>query len=101
MHAEEAHHKLRMADLQPGWAVVGNDGKRVGAVQRVGQNYVLTSIDGRAGEIYIPASAIANVDHDVIHLSMPQGDVAQMGWGQPPRDDDVPTTSESDLHRHV
>ena len=100
-HAEEAHHKLRMADLQPGWAVVGNDGKQVGAVQRVGQNYVLTSTDGLASDIYIPASAIANVEHDVIHLSMPQRDVAQMGWEQPPRDDDVPTTSESDLHRHV
>ncbi len=101
MHAEEAHHNVRMADLQPGWVVVGNDGKRVGAVQMVGQNYVLTSIDGPAGEIYIPASAIGNVEHDVIHLSMPQRDVAQMGWGQPPRDDDAPSTSESDLHRHV
>ncbi len=93
---------MRMADLKPGWAVVGNDGKHVGAVKQVGQNYVLTSIDGPAGDIYVPASAIANVEHDAIHLSMPQRDVAQMGWGQPPRDDDVPATSpETDLHRHV
>ncbi len=92
---------MRMADLKPGWAVVGNDGKRVGSVRYVGQNYVLT-VDGLAGDLYVPASAIANVEHDVVHLSMPQRDVAQMGWEQPPRDDDVPTTSsETDLHRHV
>lgn len=93
---------MRMTDLKPGWAVVGNDGKQVGSVRQVGQNYVLTSIDGLASDIYIPASAIANVDQEVIHLTMPQRDVAQSGWEQPPRDDDVPTTSpETDLHRHV
>ena len=93
---------MRMADLKPGWAVVGNDGKHVGAVKQAGQNYVLTSIDGFASDVYVPASAIANVEHDVIHLSVPQRDVAQMGGGQPPRDDDVPATSpETDLHRHI
>jgi len=93
---------MRMTDLKPGWGVVGNDGKHVGAVQQVGQNYVLISIDGPARDIYVPASAIANVEHDVIHLSMPQRDVGQMGWEQPPRDDDVPATlPEADLHRHV
>ncbi len=92
---------MRMADLKPGWAVVGNDGKRVGSVRYVGQNYVLT-VDGLAGDLYIPASAIANVEHDVIHLSVPQHDVAQMGWEQAPRDDDSPDTSpETDLHRHI
>ena len=91
-----------MADLKPGWAVVGNDGKHVGAVQQVGQNYVLASIDGPASDVYVPASAIANVQHEVIHLSIPQRDVAQMGWEQPPRDDDAPATApETDLHRHV
>ena len=92
---------MRMADLKPGWAVVGNDGKRVGSVRYVGQNYVLT-VDGLAGDLYVPASAIANVEHDVIHLSVPQHDVAQMGWEQAPRDDDSPDTSpETDLHRHI
>lgn len=93
---------MRMADLKPGWAVVGNDGKHVGAVKQVGQNYVFTSVDGFGGDIYVPASAIANIEHDVIHLSITQRDVAQMGWEQPPRDEDAPATSaETDLHRHV
>ncbi len=72
------------------------------AVRDVGQNYIATSTTGLAGDIYVPASAIANVEHEVVHLSVPQRDVAELGWEQPPRDDDAPATSpESDLHRHV
>lgn len=92
---------MRMADLKPGWRVVGNDGRRVGDVREVGQNYVLTSVAGFGGDIYVPASAIANVEHEVLHLSVPQSAVAAMGWEQPPRDDDSPASPESDLHRHV
>jgi hypothetical protein len=91
-----------MADLQPGWTVVGNDGRRVGTVRHVGQNYVLTSSTGLSGDLYVPASAIANVEHEVVHLSVAQRDVAQMGWEQPPRDADAPATpGTTDLHRHV
>jgi hypothetical protein len=90
-----------MADLKPGWTVVGNDGRRVGKVREVGQNYLHTST-GFASSVYIPASAIANVEHEVVHLSVEQRVVAEMGWEQPPRDDDAPATSpEADLHRHV
>jgi hypothetical protein len=93
---------MRMADLQPGWDVVGNDGRRVGEIREVSQNYLLTSTPGLAGDLYIPASAIANVENELVHLSVPQPDVAQMGWDQPPREDDALTSSpESDLHRHV
>ena len=93
---------MRMTDLKPGWTVVGNDGRRVGAVRDVGQNYILTSTPGLGDDIYIPASAIANVEHEVVHLSVQQRDVAGMGWEQAPRDDDAPaTSSETDLHRHV
>jgi hypothetical protein len=77
-----------MADIKPGWAVVGNDGRRVGEVREVGQNYVLTSSGGFGDDVYVPASAIANVEHDVLHLSIPQRDVGEMGWEQAPRDDD-------------
>ena len=93
---------MRMADLRSGWAVVGNDGARVGEVREVGQNYILASTRALASDIYIPASAIANVENEVVYLNVPQRDVAEMGWGQPPRDDDAPATSpETDLHRHV
>ena len=94
---------MRMTDLKPGWKVLGNDGRHVGDVREVGQNYVLTSPTRfGSGDIYIPASAIANVEQEVVHLSLPQAAVAEMGWEQPPREDDAPLTSpEADLHRHV
>jgi hypothetical protein len=93
---------MRMADIKPGWAVLGNDGHHVGMVREASQNYLLTSASGFAGDVYIPASAIANVEHEIVHLSYPQRDVAQMGWGQPPRIDDAASESpEADLHRHV
>ena len=92
---------MRMADLKPGWAVVGNDGRRVGTIREVGQNYILTAI-GLAHDIYVPASAIANVEQESVHLSVPQRNVADMGWEQPPRGDDAPTDpAETELHRHV
>ena len=92
---------MRMADLKPGWLVVGNDGERVGSVREVGQNYILTSTM-RGDDLYVPASAVANVEHEVVHLSVPHGSVASMGWAQAPREDDSPTPSdETELHRHV
>lgn len=93
---------MRMADLKPGWDVVGNDGRHVGSVREVGQNYVAVSTGVVSTNVYIPASAIANVENETVHLSLAQRDVAGMGWGQPPRDDDAPLASpEGDLHRHV
>ena len=93
---------MRMTDLQPGWAVVGNDGQRVGTVREVGQNFVLASRDGRMGELYVPASAIANVEGDVIYLNVTKRDAGELGWEQPPRDGDAPeSATETDLHRHV
>ncbi len=92
---------MRMSDLRPGWAVVGNDGRRVGTVEGVGQNYVLTS-RSRLARLYVPASAIANVENDAVHLSVTQRDAGAMGWEQPPRgDDELRTSREADLHRHI
>ena len=94
---------MRMTDLKPGWAVVGNDGQRLGTIREVGQHYVLASRAGRlGGGLYVPASAIANVDGAIVHLNVAKREAEQMGWEQPPRNDDHPeTTPESDLHRHV
>jgi hypothetical protein len=93
---------MRMVDLKPGWAVVGNDGRRIATVREVGQHYLLTTRDGRSGDLYVPASAIANVKDEVVHLNIASGDADAMGWNEPPRVDDAPVSSpESDLHRHV
>lgn len=93
---------MRMTDLKPGWRVVSNDDRRLGTVKEVGQNYVRTSRSGRAPDMYVPASAIANVADRVVHLNVAFGDELVRGWESPPRDDDTLETSpESDLHRHV
>jgi hypothetical protein len=91
-----------MTDLKPGWAVVGNDGRRLGTVKDVGQNYVLTSRGGRADDLYVPASAIANVRDQVVHLNLPKDAAEEMGWEQKPRGgDSLETAPEDDLHRHI
>ena len=41
---------MRMTDLKAGWAIVGNDGRRLGTVLSVGQNYILASRAGRPGQ---------------------------------------------------
>jgi hypothetical protein len=93
---------MRMTDLKPGWAVVGNDGRRLGTVKDVGQYYVLVSRGGRSGDLYIPSSAIANVRDETLHLNLTKAVAEEMGWEQAPRDDDAPETAhEGDLHRHV
>ncbi len=91
---------MRMADIKPGWIVVGNDGHRIGDVRDVSQNYILTTTGGLSSDLYVPATAVANVEHEIIHLSVPQADAARMGWEQPPRDDDAPATPD-EAHRHV
>lgn len=92
-----------MTDLQAGWAVVGNDGRRLGTVQEAGQNYVLTSRGALTVPLYVPASAIANVENEMVHLNLAKNEAEQMGWEQPPREPDEPEGSEDEdlLHRHI
>ncbi len=92
---------MRMTDFRPGWAVVTNDGRRLGVVKGVGRSFVLTSRHGFAADLYVPASYIANVEHETIHLSLTHEAVEQLGWEQVPRDDEPETGPQSDLHRHI
>ncbi len=93
---------MRMTDLQPGWAVIGNDGRRLGTVKAVGQYYVLTSRGSRGGDLYVPASAIANVRDDSLILNIARHEAEGMGWEQAPRDAEAQeASSPDDLHRHV
>ena len=79
---------------------MSNDGGRLGTIKEVGQNYVRTSQAG--GDMYVPASAIANVADGVVHLNLALREARSMGWQQPPRGDDTLETSpETDLDRHV
>jgi hypothetical protein len=92
---------VRMSDLKAGWDIVGNDGGHLGQIREVGQNYVLVSTGRMSEPLYVPASAIANVERDVVHLNVSEREAGAMGWEQPPREEDAPTTDEADLHRHI
>ncbi len=71
---------MRIADLKPGWDVFTNDGHRLGRIRDVGQHFI--EVPGRlfAGTLYVPSSAIANVEHEVVHLNVANGEVGAMGW---------------------
>lgn len=93
---------MRMADVKAGWAIVGNDGQRLGTVDTVGQNYLVASRTGHFGHLYVPASHIANIQNEVVQLNLAKREAEAMGWEQPPRGQDAPETAgETDLHRHV
>jgi hypothetical protein len=93
---------MRMTDLRPGWPVLGNDGRRVGTVKDVRQDYIVTSRPGPFADLFVPVSSVANVVREAIHLNIRQADVDQMGWEQEPRlDERLEEGPESDLHRHV
>src|SRR5687767_1801064 len=53
---------MRIADLQPGWDVLTNDGHRLGTVREVGQQYIEVSGGFFSSTLYVPASAIGNVE---------------------------------------
>jgi hypothetical protein len=93
---------MRIADLQPGWDVVTNDGHRLGRVREVGQHFVEVSGGLFSPTLYVPSSAIANVDEETVHLSVANGEVGSMGWQQPPRtSDDLLTGPERDVDRDI
>ena len=92
---------MRMGELQAGWDVVGNDGHKLGTIREVGQHYVLVSTGLFSDDLFVPASAIGNVERDVVHLTLTVRDAGAMGWEQPPREEDELQDQQSDLHRHV
>ena len=92
---------MRMTDLKSGWVIVGNDGRRLGTIEEVGQNYLLVTTGRLSNNLYVPASAIGNIEREVVHLNVSLNEAEAMGWEQPPRDEDLPDEAESDLHRHV
>ena len=92
---------MRMTDFRAGWVVECNDGRRLGTVKAVGRHYIVTSRFGFAADLYVPALYIANVERETIHLSLTHDAAEQMGWEQPPRDDDPGSGPDSELHRHI
>ena len=93
---------MRIADLQPGWDVVTNDGHRLGRIKEVGQHYVEVAGGLFSSALYVPSSAIANVEHETVHLGVASGEVGSMGWNKPPRtSDELHIGPERDVDRDI
>ena len=93
---------MRIADLKPGWDVLTNDGHRLGQVREVGQHFVEVSGGFFSANLFVPSSAIANVENEKVHLNVSQGQVDSAGWQQPPRlSDDLRTATEADGDREI
>jgi hypothetical protein len=93
---------MRIADLEPGWDVVANDGHRIGRIRHVGQHYLEVAVRPFSAGIYVPASAIANVESRTVYLNHARAEVEAMGWRQPPRSsDELRTGPERDVDREV
>jgi hypothetical protein len=93
---------MRIGDLKAGWEVVTNDGHRLGRIREVGQHFVAISGRHFSAALYVPASAIGNVEHETVHLNVAAGEVDAMGWQQPPRiPDDLRQTPEREIDREI
>jgi hypothetical protein len=91
-----------MTDLKPGWDVLTNDGHRIGRIRDVRQHFVEVFAGHFSSPLYVPASAIANVEHEAVHLNVANGEVDAMGWREPPRSPDALQTSpQRDADREI
>ena len=93
---------MRITDLKPGWEVLTNDGHRIGKIREVGQHFLKVSTHLFSGDVFVPASAIANVEHEAVHLNVASAEVDAMGWQQPPRTPDtLRTNPEREANRDI
>lgn len=93
---------MRIADLMPGWDVVTNDGHRLGKIKEVGQHFVEVSGGMFSATLYVPASAIGNVDNETVFLNVARGEVDGEGWRQPPRSsDELHTAADREQDREI
>ena len=68
--------------MQPGMPVVGSDMKNVGLVKEVRDDDFLVDIPMHR-DLYIPFSAVQNVEDDQTVLNIPAHQVSQMNWPRP------------------
>ena len=93
---------MRIADLRPGWDVVTNDGHRLGRVVETGQHFLEVSGGFFSTTLFVPASAIGNVENETVHLTLARREVDGMGWQQPPRtSDELRAGEQRDVDRDI
>ncbi len=69
--------------MQQGMEVIGSDMKSVGRVRDVRDNDFHVDIPMQR-DIYVPFTAIQNVEGDRVVLTIPASQVNDMNWPKPP-----------------
>ena len=93
---------MRIADLKTGWDVVTNDGHRLGKIKETGQHFVEVGTGHFSAPLFVPSSAIGNVENETVHLNIASREVDAAGWQQPPRSSDALRTNvERDADRDI
>ena len=72
----------RVMQVQVGMPVVGSDMKNIGLVKEVRDNDFLVDIPMHR-DLYIPFSAVQNVEDDQAVLNIPAHQIGQMDWPRP------------------
>ncbi len=71
------------SQLQEGMQVVGSDMSNIGRVGDIRENDFLVDIPLHR-DLYVPFSAIQNIDHDQVVLNIQGDQIYDMGWSKPP-----------------
>jgi uncharacterized protein (TIGR02271 family) len=111
---QEAFVQRNFDVIRPGWAVVGSDDDKIGDITDVRPSYLLLQ-KGLifVKDIYVPMSAIRDVDPDGerVYLEVTKDRVEDMGWDAPPSDEAMASGSyqsgagweaetRTDVHTH-
>jgi hypothetical protein len=77
--------KADMRDVRPGFEVYEPAGKLIGAVVAVEPDAMHVKTEGLfAKDLYIPPTAIAEVEERRVELNVPKEDLNGRGWEHPP-----------------
>ncbi len=75
----------RGIDIEPGAAVYGSDGEKLGAIMEIGPDYVVVE-KGLffPTDYFVPNGAVASVEPDRITLTLTRDEALEQGWDKDP-----------------
>src|SRR5579875_1455721 len=76
---------MNTMEIERGWSVYTEDGKRAGDVVEVHPHYLLVSRGLLVvRDLYVPRYAVASVEERKVHLAITDERLRHMGWTAPP-----------------
>ena len=75
----------RGIDIEPGAAVYGSDGEKLGAIMEIGPDYIVVE-KGLffPTDYFVPNGAVASVEPDRITLTLTRDEALEQGWDKDP-----------------